>query len=121
MAKKYTSTLTSKLTPDNWQEHINIAALSLDELTDLLGDFKAMEAFGKQLGGFLKEAVKAKLPQGQSEFVGRHFQFVINARVRAGGLNKELITQEMGEEWVQEHSLPPTEYEELRLTPVKTD
>jgi len=121
MARKYVSPITSKLTPDNWEDHINIAAMSLDELTDLLGDFKKMEAFGKKLGGFFKEAVKGKLPPGEREYVGTHFQFVINERSRAGGLNKDLILEEMGEEWVADHSLPPIEYEELRLSPVDSE
>ncbi len=119
MGRKYISPITSQLTPDNWQEKINLKDMSLDEMTDLFGDLKAMEALGKKVGGFMKEACKAHLPEGESEFVGSHFQFVLNDRYRAGGLNKDKIAEEMGEDWIEEHTNPGTEYVELRLTRVE--
>ncbi len=117
--RRYTSALTRELTPDNWQDKINLQDMTLDQVTDLLADFKHMETFGKKVGGFLKEAAKAKLPEGETEFVGHNYQFVLNERVRAGSLNKEMILEEMGLEWVGKHSNPSTEYVELRLTPVE--
>lgn len=117
--KKYISPLTSGLTPDNWQEKINLQDLSLDDLTDLLGDLKAMEALGKKVGGFVKEAVYGRMPEDVFEHATNNFAFVINDRTRAGGLNKEKILEEMGEDWVEEHSNPPTEYKELRMSRVE--
>ncbi len=113
--KKYVSSITAGLTLDNWQENINLSSMSLDDCLDLMGDLKAMEAFGKKVGGFIKEAVKAKMPDDEWEYTGSHFSVALNERTRMGGLNKELITEEMGEDWVVEHSKPPTEYVEVRL------
>lgn len=121
MSRKYVSPLTSKLSPDNWKDKINLADMSLDELTDLLGDLKAMEKFGKQVGGFIKEAVYGRLPDGVTEHATSNFAFAINERVRAGGLDEEKITAEMGEDWVEEHRKPPIEYKELRMSVVTED
>ena len=122
--KKYISPFTQTLRPDTWQDQINPATLSLDEAIDLLGDFKAMEAFGKKVGGFFKEVVKSKMPEdehGEPEYTGSHFHVQVRQRSRAGGLNKPLILEEMGEDWVEEHSMPPTEYDELRVKPITPD
>lgn len=121
MSRKYASPLTAKLTPDNWDEHVNVASMSLDDILDLMGDLKKMEALAKKVGGFAKEALKAKMPPGDTEFVGSNFQVQLNDRVRKGGLNRDLITEEMGEEWVEDHSNPPTEYTEVRVKPVQAD
>jgi len=118
--KKYISPITAGLTPDNWQDKVNPADLSLDEALDLLGDFKAMVAFGKKLEGFVKEVVKSKMPDDdEPEYTGTHWYVQVNHRTRKGGLDKEKITDEMGEDWVEEHSKPNTEYDELRLKAVE--
>ena len=122
MTKKYISPITAGLTPDNWQDKVNPAALSLDEALDLLGDFKAMVAFGKKLEGFVKEVVKSKLPRDdfdEAEYIGVRWSAEINQRTRKGGLDKVKIEEEMGEVWVEEHSKPDTEYEELRLKAIE--
>ncbi len=119
--KKYTSSITGGLTPDNWKDKINLSDLSLDDLTDLLGDLKAMEALGKKVGGFIKEAVYGRMPDDVFEHATNNFAFVINERTRAGGLNREKITEEMGEDWVVEYSNPSTEYRELRMSRVVPD
>lgn len=106
---------TGKLKPGNWKEHVNPKDMSLEDALDALGDAKELKKFWTQMEGFLKEIVKSKMPEGEMEYVGHHFQVVLNERVRAGGLNKELIIEEMGEEWVEEHTNEPTEYLELRL------
>jgi len=115
--KKYTSPITATLTPDNWQEKINLADLSLDDALDLLGDLKAMEAFGKKIGGFMKQAVRAKMPDDEEEpiYANERWQVAVNLRSRKGGLDEDKITEDMGTEWVEDHRKPPTEYEELRL------
>lgn len=98
-----------------------MSSLSLADLTDLLGDLKAMEKFGKQLGGHIKEAVMSRLPKGETEYATSNFAFVLNDRVRAGGLDEDAITTEMGEEWVEDHRKPPIEYTELRMSAVTGD
>ena len=117
--KKYVSPLTSKLTPDNWKETINLKDLSLDDLTDLLGDLKAMEKFGKQVGGFVKEAVFGRMPDDVFEHATDNFAFAISDRSRKAGLDEEKITVEMGEEWLEAHRKPPIEFKELRMTKVE--
>jgi len=119
MARKYASTLTSKITPDNWKDQINLKDLDLDDLTDLIGDFKTMEKLGKQLGGFLKEAFRARLPEDEDFYEGTHFQIQFNPRARLGGLDEERITEEMGEDWVATHRKPGIEYTEMRVNAVE--
>ncbi len=118
MARKYKSPLTSKLTPDNWKEQLNLKEQSLEGLTDLVGDFKSMEKFGKQLAGFLKEAIRARMPEDEDFFEGPHFAIQFNPRVRVGALDEDKITEEMGDDWVQDHRKPPIEYTEMRVNPV---
>lgn len=112
--KKYESPLTAGLTPDNWQEKINPKDLSLSDVSDLIGDFQSMFTFSKKMLGYMKEIARGKMGDDM-EFVGPHWELVRNFRTRAGGLNKELILDEMGEDWVIEHSKPEIEYEEMRV------
>lgn len=119
MARKYKSSLTSKLTPDNWKEELNLSALSLDDLTDLVGDFKSMEKLGKQLAGFLKEVIRAQMPEDEDFYEGPHFAIKFTDRVRSGALDEEVITTEMGEDWVTEHRKPNIEYTEMRVNAVE--
>lgn len=118
--KKYTSPITAGLTSDNWEEKINLSSLSLDDMLDLLGDFKQMESMGKKLGGFMKEAVKSRMPEGETEYESPQWIVQLNERSRAGNLDEVLITEEMGEDWVEEHRKPPVEYTELRLNRKET-
>ena len=119
MGLKYTSTLTAKLTPDSWKEKLNLKDLSLDDVVDLIGDFKEMKKFATQLEGYLKEAIAAKMPEGETEYRGSHWQVMFNHRVRAGALDKDRIQEEMGDEWVTEHTKPATEYVEMRMKPIE--
>ncbi len=117
--KKYASPITATLTPDNWEDKLNLSDMTLDDMTALLWDFKQMENFGKKLGGYMKQACKARIPQGETEFVGTNFQFILNERVRAGSLNRDKCVESMGEYWVIDHSNEPTEYVELRVKKVE--
>ena len=117
--KKYEHPLTKTLTPDNWKDELNLSALSLEDLSTLLGDFKAMEAFGKKVGGFIKEIVKGRMPEGEDEFDGPVFHIQRNHRFRAGGLDRDRIQEDMGEEWVEEYSKEGTEYDEIRVTRIE--
>ncbi len=112
--KKYNSPLTAGITPDNWEEKINLSELSLDDMVDLLGDFKAMESMGKKLGGFMKEVVKARMPD--DEYENARWIAIKNQRSRKGGMNEERLTEDMGEDWVESYRKPNIEYEELRLS-----
>ena len=82
--RKYVSTITKDLTLDNWKDKINLSDMSLDDLTDLLGDLKAVEKLGKQVGGYIKEAIYGRMPDDTTEHATRYFAFTINPRVRAG-------------------------------------
>lgn len=119
MTRKYKSPLTSKLTPDNWKEELNLKELSLNDLTDLVGDFKSMEKLGKQLAGYLKEVIRAQIPEDEDSYAGPHFAIQFNDRVRSGALDEALITEEMGEEWVEGHRKDPIEYTEMRVSAVE--
>ena len=118
MARKYKSKITSTLTPDNWKDSLDLPALSLDDLTDLVGDFKAMEKFGKQLAGYLKETITARMPKGETEYFGPNFGIVFNERFRAGALDESKIKEEMGEDWVEDHRKDPIEYTEMRVNAI---
>jgi hypothetical protein len=118
---KYVSPTTEHLTPEDWETQINLSSMTLDEMVDLLGDLKAMEAFGKKVGGYIKTAIITRMPEDEDEYATDNFFVMRNYRVRAGGLDKDLITEEMGEDWIEEHSKEPTEYAELRLKRVASD
>lgn len=117
MYSKYTDNLTS----DNWQEKLQPKHMSLEDALDAFGDVKIQLSLYKKLEGFMKEVVKSKMPEGETEYTGLHFMVVLNERSRAGGLNKELLTEEFGQDWIEEHSKEPTEYVEVRLTRVEVD
>ena len=120
MTKKYIHPLTKDITPDNWTEKMDLNALSLDDCAELYKDFKNMEAFGKKLGGYLREAVNARMKDDEFE-TPRRVKVVRTVRVRKGGLDVGLIEEEMGQEWVEEHRLPETEYFEIRASLVEED
>lgn len=112
--KKYNHPLTKTLTPDNWQEKINLDALTVDDLIELLYDMRKMENFGKKLGGFLKEVIKVKC-EGMPEFDGRRIFAEFSDSSRIGGLDEEAILEEMGEEWVENHRKPDSEFKVIKL------
>jgi len=113
--KKYIHPLTSGLTPDNWKDKLNLADLDVDDLIEILKDMRTMENFGKKIGGFLKEVIKARCDDLE-EFDGRkiYAEFVPGERV--GNLNVELIEEEMGIEWVEEHRKDSTPFVTIQLT-----
>ena len=118
MARKYKSKLTSTITPTNWKDNLNLPELSLDDLTTLVGDFKAMEKLGKMVAGYLKEAITARMPEGETEYSGPYFEIQFNERSRAGALDEAKCLEDMGEDWVEDHRKDPIEYTEMRVTPV---
>ena len=113
--KKYIHPLTAKLTPETWKDQLNLADLDVDDLIELLKDFRTMENFGKKLGGFLKEVIKARCDDLE-EFDGRKVYAEFVHADRAGNLNVELIEEEMGEEWVEEHRKDSTSFVTIKLT-----
>ena len=110
MKKKFTSPLTSTLTPDNWKDKINLQDMSLDEMVNLMGDARTMQKLGKLLDGFMKEAVMARMPEGEDEYATDYWEIYVEEKERAGGLNRDKILEEMGEDWVFDHTKDPTEY-----------
>ncbi len=112
--KKYTHVLTKELTPDNWKEKLNLNDLSLDELISIWGDLKSMEKLAKQVGGFLREVVGPRLPE--DAYDSTHFHTERTEHVRVGSLNKDRILEDMGEDWVEDHTNAPTEYTQIKVT-----
>jgi len=120
MTKKYSSALTATITPDNWEDKLQMRNLSLDDITNLIGDFKAMEKLGKMLTGYLKVAARARIPEDEDSYAGPNWALTFNPRSRAGGLDEEKITEEMGEAWTEDHRKPPIEYTEMRVSAVES-
>lgn len=114
--KRYTHALTDKLNPETWKEVLNLDALSQDDLVNIFGDMKAMESFSKKVAGFLREVIVSRMPEDEDEYDSSFFHIQRNYRERAGGLDKDLIIEDMGEDWVENHTKEPTEYVELRIT-----
>lgn len=101
--------------PEAWDELLADEALTQDDFIEIYADFRDLEAFGKKVKGYLREVVNARLID--DEHITKHNVKVVRThRVRKGGLDRELILEEMGEEWVEEHSKPDTEYDELRVS-----
>ena len=117
MARKYTHPLTKELNPDNWKEKINLNDLSLDEMIAIFGDMKAMEKLSKAIAGFMREAVNARLPD--DEYETEDWAVIRSEKTRAGNLDVDAITEEMGEEWVEDHRQDATEYVEIRISRVE--
>jgi hypothetical protein len=113
--KKYTHELTKDLTPDNWREKLNLDDLTVDDLIELLKDMRSMENFGKKLGGFLKEVIKARC-KDMEEYDGRKIYALFTESFREGNLDMEVILEEMGEEWVESHRKDGTDFITIKLT-----
>lgn len=111
---KFISPLTKELSLANWKEKIDLKALSLDEMTDLLGDLRNLEKLGKKVGGFIKEAVYARVDREKPTRAG-HYEVVVNHVVRKGGLDEAKIIDDMGEEWLAAYRKDDIEYDEVRL------
>ncbi len=112
--KKYTHELSSQLTPKNWQEKLNLKALSLDELVSIFGDMKKQEGFSKKLAGYLREIILARMPEGEDEYDGTFWELERSFAPRIGDLDIDRITEEMGEQWVENHRKDSTEVTTLR-------
>ncbi len=118
MARKYVSPITAGLTPEGWQEKINLNNMTLDEMMDLWGDLKAMEAMGKRVGGYMKEACRVRLPDGETEFIGTTFQFTVTPGSREAELSKEKCLEEFGQDWIDDHLKARIKFDVFRLTRV---
>ncbi len=114
--KRYTHALTDKLNPETWKDLLNLDALSQDDLVNIFGDMKAMESFSKKVAGFLREVIVSRMPEDEDEYDSSYYHIQRNYRERVGGLNRDLILEDMGEIWVDGHTQPSTEYVELRIT-----
>ena len=113
--KKYTHPLTKDLTPDNWRDKINLPDMDVDDLIELLKDMRSMENFGKKLGNFLKEIIKARC-EGMEDFDGRKLFALFTESTRLGNLDVEAIEEEMGAEWVATHRKGDTDFITIKLT-----
>lgn len=115
MTTKYVSPITKTLTLNNWREKIHLDDLSVPEMIDLMADCRKIQKLGKAVDGYMKEAIRARLPEGETEAHSDFFEIEIEFCERAGGLDKDRILEEMGEEWVAEHSKDPTEFEKVTI------
>ena len=118
-----THPLTAQLSLENFRELIQPHALSLDELVSILGDLKAMEKLAKEAKKYVRGLVDGRMRGGLSEYKGTHFEVTRTDRYRAGNLDKELIEEELGADWIHAHSHDGTNYTEIRckrLAPAQT-
>jgi len=111
--RKYKHELTKELTPDNWKEKLNLSALDVDDIVELLYDMRKMEGLGKKIGGFLKEVLRARTDD--EDYAGRMFDVLFKDGYREGNLDVDLITEEMGEEWVENHRKSGTDFVTIKL------
>lgn len=117
--KKYIHPRTKDLNPDNWKDKLNLDDLSVDDLLELMKDFKTMENFGKKVAGFLREIVQSRC-EGLEEFDGRKTYTTFTPGFREGNLDVEKCTEEMGEEWVENHRKDGSNFTTVKIT-VKED
>lgn len=115
MAKKYAHPLSKELNPDNWKDKINLKELTLEELIDLEGDMKQMEKLGKALGGFLKEAIRARMPEDETAWQGTVYWVEFSEGYRQGGLDKDKLLEDYGEEWLAGYTKEGTEFTTMRV------
>ena len=114
MARKYKHPLTKELQPDNWKEKINLDDLTVDDLMEILFDMRKMEGLSKKIGGFLKEVIKARC-KDMEEYDGRSIFAEFVPGYREGNLDTELILEEMGEDWVEDHRKEGTPFTTIKL------
>ena len=105
------------LTAINWQELLKPKTLSPSEMVDILGDVKAELKLLALVEGFLKETITATQDEDEFEFDADRFHVIRVAKTRFG-LSKDMVLEDMGQEWVEKHS-STTEYFEMRVVPIK--
>ena len=115
MARKYKSSVTAKLTADNWQEIINLKTMSRDDMLDLFGDMKAMEKLGKKIQGFMREALIARMPKGESSQENNNFSIEVTESSGRVTLDGARILEDMGEQFVQKYSNTGEDFVTVKL------
>lgn len=124
MAKKkspYRSPLTKDITRDNWKEVLmpKLKSMTVDEIMALRYDMGEMEKLGKQLSGLLKEILIARLGDSmeyESDTIGLALSRVV--QYRAGGLDRDRILEDMGQNFVDNYTKDGTEYEVMTIKPL---
>ena len=117
MGKKYYSKLTAKLIPDKSPaEQINLKIMSVDDMLDLFADTKQMEALGKKINGYMKQALLARLPKGKDELSNDNFR--INVTESAGRVTYDYkgMTEEMGDNFMQKFMKQGDSFNTVKLT-----
>lgn len=84
------------------------------DLIDKLGALNTQIKILEREANFLKEAAKARFQPG--DYSGTLYKAAVAIRSRVA-LSKELVLQDMGEEWVQQHSAETT-FTEIRFAPI---
>ena len=97
---------------DQLKEVPNVAQMSLEDMIDTIGQTKKVLKLLEKQEGYLKEAIKARAPEGEETY-GQAF-FCIPEACERVGLDSAKIKEEMSEEWVESHS-SSTEYVKLTV------
>lgn len=79
----------------------DLSDLDDEQLIDLLGSFRKIEAIGGLYNKTISGLLKAKLPQEQS-FTASRYEFFIKVGSRTA-LDQTLVKEEMGDDWYEEH------------------
>ena len=106
--------VSETLAPDDWQDKINLDALSHEDLMILLYDMRRMENFGKKVGNYLKEVIKARVDMGEHDEWDRAWAELADSS-RKNGLDEERMAEDMGEEFVEKYRKPDSEFVTIKV------
>ena len=114
----YLSKITGTLTLKNWEDKLTTKKLSTDELARIAYDLNQRQKRDKKMEGYVKELLRPSIPNDplqDMELSTADVRLVLIDRERAGGLDKDRIQEEMGDNWVAKFSKDPIEYQEFRM------
>lgn len=92
-----------KLTQDNFRELINPKRLSKSQMLSLIAQAKRIQKFYAQVEGMLKESFVSMFDEDEFEFENEDWTATRVMQTRTT-LSKDLVLEDMGQEWVEEHS-----------------
>ncbi len=116
MARKYHSKLTAKLVPDKTPaEQINLSTMSFDDMLALFADTKQMEALGKKINGYMKQALLARMPDDEDEYDNDDFGFSREDTSGRITYDYTAMAEEMGENFMKKFRREGDDYVTCRL------
>lgn len=117
MARKYLSKLTSKLVPDKpLPDQINLKTMSLDDMVDLFADTKQMEAFGKKVNGYMKQALVARLPKGEDTIENENCIVTVTDTPGRVTLDGTRMQEDMGDNFMTKYEKTGDNFNTVKLT-----